>query len=275
MNQPSATRKERLLPLIETPKKIRLLFTFNVPPQDRRDPLHVLLPHSLHPEKDAVEGCLIVNPPQRKYKDLLKTLPLEVQSILRKVIDIETLKVKFGTYERRRALLQSFSHFLVDEAVNPSCLPILLGKAMVSKNRFPYPIHTLRKGDSTKLTEDLHDALTSTCVVLRGQRVLNVWVGIADFTPKQLADNIYKVTKTVVKECSRGWLDIESLVIEDESCTPHLLIYAHDFAEEASHLRQAKGGGARRPIEGGTNLSVSIHDKRDPLMSYPFESNTT
>eukprot|EP00759_Apiculatamorpha_spiralis_P043787 PhF_6_TR40983/c0_g1_i1/m.62072/K14775/UTP30, RSL1D1; ribosome biogenesis protein UTP30 len=246
------------LDLFETPDRIRLLVTFNCPPTDRRDPLHVIVPHSVYPEDaGATDAVLITNPPQRTYKDLVaSSTSATLKSVVRKVIDIDKLKKKFGTFERKRVLAQSFPVMFVDDRVDPARIPILLGKSVVARNRLPFPVR-VTEGIQT-LTSDVARGLQSVCVVLRGQRILNVVVGNTTMTPKQVVENVVTVVDELVSNesvCTRGWVDVESVCIEDEESKARLFVYGHDFAEEkkylASHPQGAEGGEDQQQQTGG------------------------
>ena len=177
------------------------------------------------------------------------TLPL--CSMVRKVIDTEKLRIKFGTYEKRRALLRSFPLLLVEKNVEYWRLPRLLGKAMVRAQRFPIPIDEIK--DVKSLEDGIMKALSTAVVVLRGQSVLNVRIGHVGLRPAQLEENVIAVMRQVLTQCENSWRDIESVVVEGEGDGPRMLVYAHNYEEELEGLEERVKKASKVTVGGGTN----------------------
>ncbi|KAG1097531.1 hypothetical protein G6F42_018164 [Rhizopus arrhizus] len=86
----------------------------------------IKLPHSPYP--DTYEVCYFTKDDEKKTEEKVKNTPIK------KVINLNSLKTVFKSYESKRKLAASYNLYVVDDRVAP-LIPSLLGKAFQSKNR--------------------------------------------------------------------------------------------------------------------------------------------
>jgi hypothetical protein len=97
-------------------------------------PVKINLSNSIYGEKFNTNVCLIVKDPKSDFKNLEIKVPFNL-----KVLDIQSLKLKYSRFEQRRNLLKSYEIFLCDYKVY-MILKKLLGKSFYTSKKFPIPI---------------------------------------------------------------------------------------------------------------------------------------
>lgn len=97
-------------------------------------PMKIDVPNSIFGEKFNTNVCLIVKDPKSNFKELEINFPFKV-----KVLDINSLKVKYNRFEQRRNLLKQHEIFLCDYKIY-FLLKRLLGKPFYTHKKFPVPI---------------------------------------------------------------------------------------------------------------------------------------
>ncbi len=93
---------------------------------------------------DEAEVCLIVKDSSKDWvNSLIAKFPKEM-SYIKKVISLTSLRKKYTQYNDRRNLCNSYSLFLVDDAILPM-VGKLLGKSFFKKKKQPVPLKLSRK----------------------------------------------------------------------------------------------------------------------------------
>lgn len=122
-------------------------------------PIRIEIPHSLHKlntkddsdnedeENDAleeVEVCFIVKDSSKEWiQTLISQFPKQL-SYIKKVLTLTSLRKKYGQYQDKRTLCNSYTLFLVDDAILPM-VGKLLGKTFFMKKKQPVPVKVSRK----------------------------------------------------------------------------------------------------------------------------------
>ena len=123
-------------------------------------PIRIEIPHSLHKLNERNEGgglddgdndgldeaevCLIVKDSSKEWvQTLISQFPKEM-SYIKKVLSLTSLRKKHTQYQDRRTLCNSYSLFLVDDAILPM-VGKLLGKSFFMKKKQPVPVKLSRK----------------------------------------------------------------------------------------------------------------------------------
>lgn len=97
-------------------------------------PVQVSLDKSIYGAEFNTRVCLFVKDPKSAFKDLEIDFPFKV-----KVIDIQSLKIKYSRFQDRRNLLKQYDLFLCDHKVY-FILKKLLGKPFYVNRKYPVPI---------------------------------------------------------------------------------------------------------------------------------------
>ncbi len=97
-------------------------------------PVSVPLIKSINGESFNTRVCLFVKDPKADFKQLEIDFPFKV-----KVIDVQTLKMKYSRFQDRRNLLKQFDLFLCDYKIY-FLLKKLLGKPFYVSRKYPLPI---------------------------------------------------------------------------------------------------------------------------------------
>lgn len=157
-----------------------------------------------------------VKDPQRQMKDLLKRT--DPSTPVTRVLGIEKLRKRYGTFEARRELLRQYDHFLVDMRVAPM-LPRLLGNAFVHAKRVPIAVRLKRD-----VPNAIRKALHSTSFTPSRGTSVSVKVGRWGFTRDQIVENLYDVVTGVVGKSPGAWGNVQSIQIKADK-SPALPVY--------------------------------------------------
>ncbi|KAA6407038.1 MAG: ribosome biogenesis [Lasallia pustulata] len=202
----------------------------------RLKPGKIHLPHSLNGAASSTI-CLITADPQRPFKDTIAhvSFPTALSSRVTRVIGISKLKARYKTFETRRQLLSEHDVFLADDRVI-TVLPKLLGKIFYSGSKRPIPVslepykqkdaagkrQAAPKNPDTKpiappaqVAREIERTLSCAQVHLSPAATTSVRVGLAHFSPEQVADNVEAVvTGMVEKFVTKGWRNIRAIHIK-------------------------------------------------------------
>lgn len=207
--------------------------------QKRLKPRKVLLPHSLHTSPNT-SICLITPEPQRQFKDAVAhpSFPTTLSKRITKVISIQKLEAKYRSFESRRQLRDSFDLFLADDRI-VTYLAKFLGKTFYNTTaKRPIPVSLeaskprerksaalpstkLRKEPSdTKsiaapplLAKEIERTLFTAQINLSPSTTTAVRVGLASYTPEQLAANIEAVMASLAGKLV-GWKNVRAVHVK-------------------------------------------------------------
>ncbi|CDJ39359.1 hypothetical protein, conserved [Eimeria tenella] len=246
---------------------VSLMFsTQNIPVKQRIYPHLIELPHS--PLASNSEVCLIVRDPQRKWKDLVASLPS--LSSVSKVISYKKLPKKFPQFADRRALCAAYDLFVVDTRVKEKTYNSL-GKVFFAANKLPLPIRV----GSTTLEREVGRALRSTALVIKRGPSLAIRIGRALSNPDHLYENAVAAIKGVADffQMNHQWKNTITTIHIQATDTPALPIYLHPkYAEAAEYYRttappannaEPKRGEGEKTKTGKEKASAVVHKVKD------------
>lgn len=269
--------------------------------QKRLKPGKIPLPHSLN-SSPTVTICLITADPQRAFKDTIAhpSFPPELTPRITRIVGITKLKARYKSFESRRQLLAEHDVFLADSRVI-TMLPNLLGKVFYKGPKRPIPVNlepfkpkdrttgkrrskpissasteTLRAiASPQKVAQEIQRALASTQVQLSPSTTTSVRVGLASFTPDQIAENVEAVVHGMVEKfVTKGWRNVRSVHIKGPNTlalpiwlAQELWVAESDVLEEAEATRRVEAGrqsGKRkaREVEPGKEKGLEANGQR-------------
>jgi ribosome biogenesis protein UTP30 len=97
-------------------------------------PVSIPLEKTMHNLDNNTRICLFVKDPKKDFKELNIDFPINV-----KVIDVQSLKLKYSRFQERRNLLKQYDLFLCDYKIY-FVLKKLLGKPFYVNKKYPVPI---------------------------------------------------------------------------------------------------------------------------------------
>lgn len=274
----------------------------------RLKPYKVPLPHSLHTSPN-ISICLITPEPQRQFKDAiaLSSFPTTLSKQITKVISIKKLEAKYRSFESRRQLRDSYDLFLADDRI-VTYLAKVLGKTFyntTAKRPIPVSLEALKPKErksaalpSTKLRKEPSDAksiaappllakeiertLSTAQINLSPSTTTAVRVGLASYTPEQLAANIEAVMASLGGKLV-GWKNVRAVHVKgpntmalpiwlaEELWVDEGMVLEAEEAAEAKAKAAQKGKRKRKLIEGeedggadGDRKKKKVNDESGP-----------
>ncbi|KAF6239424.1 hypothetical protein HO173_002686 [Letharia columbiana] len=255
--------------------------------QKRLKPRKVLLPHSLHTSSNT-SICLISPEPQRQFKDAIAhpSFPTTLSKRITKVISIKKLEAKYRSFESRRQLRDSYDLFLADDRI-VTYLAKFLGKTFyntTAKRPIPVSLEASKPKErknaalpSTKvrkepsdtksiaapplLAKEIERSLSTAQINLSPSTTTAVRVGLASFTPEQLAANIEAVMASLAGKLV-GWKNVRAVHVKgpntmalpiwlaEELWVDEGYLLEDEEAAEAKAKAAQKGKRKRKLIEG-------------------------
>ena len=202
-------------------------------------PRKVLLPHSLNTSPNT-SICLITPNPQRQFKEAIAhpSFSATLSKRITKVISIDKLEAKYRSFESKRQLRDSYDLFLADDRII-TYLAKSLGKTFyntTAKRPIPVSLEASKPKEkknaalpSTKLRKERSDTksiatppllakaiehtLSTTQINLSPSTTTAVRVGLASYTPEQLAANIEAVMVSLVGKLV-GWKNVRAVHVK-------------------------------------------------------------
>ncbi len=239
----------------------------------RLKPGKITVPHSIHSSPSSII-CLITADPQRAFKDTIAhpSFPTALSTRITRIIGLKKLQDRYKSFESRRQLLREHDVFLADDRIITR-LPQILGKTFYKGSKKPIPVNLEAykpKDDKGKRqkppkTEDskrdmvaqpaqvareIERTLSTVQVYLSPSATTSVRVGLASFTPQQVAENIEAVvTGLVDKFVTQKWRNVRAVHIKGPN-TMALPVWLADelWVDEADVLGEEE---AVKAIEAG------------------------
>lgn len=179
-----------------------------IPGKDKHKPIKLALDHPLLDPK-STPVCLIVKDPQSEYKALLEERKI---TFISKVVGIQKLKGKHGSFEARRQLLNSHGLFLADARVIPM-LPGLLGKQFFQAKKLPVPVDITQPN---KVKAELEQGISSTYLRLSTGTCISIKIAdLSRHNETEVKENLQKVIDQVGKRIPLGgWTNVQGLHIK-------------------------------------------------------------
>lgn len=207
----------------------------------RLTPSKIRVPHSLN-KSSELRICLITADPQRAVKDVVAdpAFPPSLSSRITKIIGYSKLKARYHTFESRRQLLAEHDIFLADERIITRLIQTL-GKTFykgTTKRPIPIRIALQERADGKRqkaapkkkvpgqeryaavaspavVAKEIETTLGAIPVSLKPGTNVAVRVGLASFTPNELAENIAAVVPAVIqKHVVKGWKNVKAIHIK-------------------------------------------------------------
>lgn len=270
--------------------------------QRRLKPGKISLPHSLN-SADTIRICLLTADPQRAFKDTVAhpSFPADLTPRITRIIGISKLKARYKSFESRRQLLAEHDIFLADSRI-VTMLPNILGKTFYKGPKRPMPVNfeppkpkdpitgkRRRKSGSgasaespravaspTAFAQEIKRALLSTQIHLSPSPTTAVRVGLASFTPEQLAANVEMVVNGMVERfVTKGWRNVRSVHIKGPNTlalpiwlAEELWVEETDVLEEAEAKRRQevasqKGKRKSREVEKDKEIGLIRSEIRE------------
>jgi ribosome biogenesis protein UTP30 len=268
------------------------------------------VPHPFLTKKDTRICLITADPPAANntaYKDLIASpaFPADLRERIPKVIAISRLKAKYKTFEEKRKLLAEYDLFLADERIITG-LPGLLGKVFFkSTSKRPVPVDLTGKlrfngqgrPDKNKLTvkksrnaqvggseiigapadvaKEIEKTLSTTLVHLAPAATTSVKAALADFTAKQVAENVQAVVEKMVEQyIPKKWRGVKSIHVKTPTSAALPIWLADElWADEEQVLntketpkveptrpqkkRKSTGSGAERATKKAKSITAS------------------
>ena len=260
----------------------------------RLKPSKIFLPHSLFPA-GTTTVCLITASPQHIIQEVLAhaAFPPSLASQITKVITVQRLKTHYKSFESRRQLFSEHDLFLSDDKIVTQ-LPELLGKIFYKSGKRPIPVtlappksrrdrdpaqkpilsnrpkrtleeknHANRVASPEQVARQLERTLSCTAVNLSPGVTTAIRIGLGNFTPEQLAENI----ETVISEMTerfvpQKWKNVKAIHIKGPESmaipvwmTQQLWTEEHDISEiievDSGSKKALKRAEKRKEIEVG------------------------
>lgn len=170
-----------------------------------------------------------------------------------RVLGVEKLRKRYGTYEGRRELLSQFDRFLVDARVAPM-MQRLLGKAFVDGKHMPLSVDMRHDVVAT-----IRRALDSTAFCPRRGTCCSIRVARVDFPAEHVVENICTVLEKVVPRLECGWDSIQSINVKTTR-SPALPVYftlPKVIEMPAKISKQKRNKGSRKNQNLGPRKSLS------------------
>ena len=185
-----------------------------------------------------VEACIIVKDASKEWvQEMIARFPSHLGCI-KKVLTLQSLRIKHKTYDQRRLLLGRFDVFFADDRIVPM-LSKALGTKFFDKKKQPIPVRLSRE---EALPFAIQRCLKSTYMYLSSGTCLTVRAGNTSMSPSKLLENIMSVCSEVPTKVPRKWSNVRSVSIKTTNSVA-LPIY-NKTPEELAHIaRLARGGG--------------------------------
>lgn len=265
------------LPLITDPIWLILTTKKHIVDQRRLKPGKISLPHSLN-SATTIRICLVTADPQRAFKDTVAhpAFPTDLTPRITRIIGISKLKARYKSFESRRQLLAEHDIFLADSRI-VTMLPNILGKTFYKGPKRPMPVNfeppkpkdpttgkrRPRPESSTSaespravaspvaFAQEIRRALSSTQIHLSPSPTTAVRVGLASFTPAQLAANVETVVNGMVERfITKGWRNVRSVHIKGPNTLAIPIWLAEELWVEETDVLEDAEAKRRQEVAG-------------------------
>ena len=165
----------------------------------------ISIKNGIYNEKYSSNICIFVKSPKSDFKELNIEFPFNL-----KVIDIEKLKLKYQTYEKRTELLKKYDLFLCDNRIK-FVLRKFLGKCFYVSKKFPHPI-SLNYEDKEKIKNDIIKVVNeSTIFHMNNGPIYNIKFGRFSMNIKENIQNFKQCVNQVVPHILKYDISLDEL----------------------------------------------------------------
>lgn len=191
-----------------------------VPDRTTPKPIRVQIPHPLHrvaaakddgsDSAEEAEVCLIVKEESKSWvKDLVERFPDELGCV-KKVLGLQSLRIKHKRYEQRRELLARFDLFLCDDRILPM-VGKAIGKGFFEAKKQPVPIKLTRK---EALPVAVQRCLSATYMHISAGTCVNIRAGNTGMPVKSLNENVQAIIANAINKIPSKWANVRSVSIK-------------------------------------------------------------
>ncbi|KAL7431540.1 hypothetical protein ACHAXH_001517, partial [Discostella pseudostelligera] len=207
------------LQLLENDLDVQVQFSLaRIPGNASPKPIRIEIPHPLvkvaadddNSNLQDVEACIIVKEESKPWvQDMVSRFPNELGCI-KKVLGLQSLRVKHKSFEQRRALLARFDVFFADDRILPMLTKALGGK-FFEKKKQPIAVKLTRK---EALPFAIQKSLSATFMFLSSGVCLTVKAGSTAMPPSKLLANIEAICTIVPIKVPHKWSNIRAISIK-------------------------------------------------------------
>jgi len=209
------------LTLLGNDRPIQLQFTLlRAPGRSKPKPAQILIPHPFYKLADGnddsdgdveePEICLIVKESSKAWcQEMIETFPVHMGCV-KKVLGLDSLRKKHGSYEQKRQLLSKYNMFLADDRILPM-MSKALGNAFIKAKKLPVPINLTREA---ALPFAIQKALNATYMTINTGTCVSIRAGHTGMEPKKLTENIIAIANVAVSKIPRSWANIQMIGVK-------------------------------------------------------------
>lgn len=209
------------LTLLGNDRPIQLQFTLlRAPGRSKPKPAQILIPHSFYKLADGnddsdgdveePEICLIVKESSKAWcQEMIEKFP-DHMGCVKKVLGLDSLRKKHGSYEQKRQLLSKYNMFLADDRILPM-MSKALGNAFIKAKKLPVPINLTREA---ALPFAIQKALNATYMTINTGTCISIRAGHTGMEPKKLTENIIAIANIAVSKIPRSWANIQMIGVK-------------------------------------------------------------
>jgi ribosome biogenesis protein UTP30 len=255
----------------------------------RLKPGKIPLPHSLYkPTSSTI--CLITADPQRSFKDVIDhpAFPTSIATQITQTIGISKLLTRYRSFESRRQLHSEHDIFLADDRIITR-LPKALGNAFYKGSKRPIPVNLMpykqkdqpgntstqsKESPASKVApplqfaKEIESTLSCALVHLSPSVTTSIRVGLSNFKPEEVAENIEAAVEGMVKKfVPKGWRNIRAIHIKGPNTMALPIWLAEELwqdeedvlenEEAAKALAIANQKGTKRKGREGEDVALS------------------
>jgi len=209
------------LTLLGDDRPVQLQFTLlRAPGKSKPKPAQILIPHPFYKLADGnddsdgdveePEICLIVKESSKAWcQEMIEKFP-DHMGCVKKVLGLDSLRKKHGSYEQKRQLLSKYNMFLADDRILPM-MSKALGNAFIKAKKLPIPINLTREA---VLPFAIQKALSATYMTVNTGTCISIRAGHTGMEPKKLTENIIAIAKTAVSKIPRSWANVQMIGVK-------------------------------------------------------------
>jgi len=209
------------LTLLGNDRPIQLQFTLlRAPGRSKPKPAQILIPHPFYKLADGnddsngdveePEICLIVKESSKAWcQEMIEKFP-DHMGCVKKVLGLDSLRKKHGSYEQKRQLLSKYNMFLADDRILPM-MSKALGNAFIKAKKLPVPINLTREA---ALPFAIQKALNATYMTINTGTCVSIRAGHTGMEPKKLTENIIAIANIAVSKIPRSWANIQMIGVK-------------------------------------------------------------
>jgi len=246
------------LTLLGDDRPVQLQFTLlRAPGQSKPKPAQILIPHPFYKladgnddsDGDVVEPeiCLIVKDSSKPLcQEMIEKFP-DHMGCVKKVLGLDSLRKKHGSYEQKRQLLSKYNMFLADDRILPM-MSKALGNAFIKAKKLPVPINLTREA---ALPFAIQKALSATYMTVNTGTCISIRAGHTGMEPKKLVENIIAIAHTAVSKIPRSWANVQMIGVKTADSI-YLPVY-NKTPETLREIAKLAGVNVNVGISGDTN----------------------